>query len=182
MAGQYKEGLTQLTDGIASYRAIGSELARTSYLALLAEGLGEAGQLSEGLNVLAEALTVANLTGERFYGAELNRLKGELLLMQITGEKDRLSAEALRTRSAERPAIAAAETCFLRAIDIARQQDAKSWELRAVMSLHRLRQKQANQKESRQLLREIFDWFTEGFDTADLREARALLEDSSGPR
>jgi predicted ATPase len=179
MQGQYKEGLAQLRDGMARYRAIGSELARTSYLALLAEALGEAGQLSEGLNVLAEALTVVNLTGERFYEAELHRLKGELLLMQATGEKDRLSAEALRTRSAERPAISAAETCFLRAIDIARQQDAKSWELRAVMSLHRLRQKQAKQKESRQLLREIFDWFTEGFDTADLREARALLEDSS---
>lgn len=179
MQGQYKEGLAQLRDGMARYRAIGSELARTSYLALLAEALGEAGQLSEGLNVLAEALTVANLTGERFYEAELHRLKGELLLMQATGEKDRLSAEALRTRSAERPAISAAETCFLRAIDIARQQDAKSWELRAVMSLHRLRRKQGKPKESQQLLREIFDWFTEGFDTVDLREARALLEDSS---
>ena len=179
MQGQYKEGLAQLRDGMARYRAIGSELARTSYLALLAEALGEAGQLSEGLNVLAEALTVANLTGERFYEAELHRLKGELLLMQATGEKDRLSAEALRTRSAERPAISAAETCFLRAIDIARQQEAKSWELRAVMSLHRLRRKQGKPKESQQLLREIFDWFTEGFDTVDLREARALLEDSS---
>jgi predicted ATPase len=179
MQGRDQEGLDQLKDGMARYRAIGSELARTSYLALLAEVLGEAGQLSEGLNVLAEALMVANLTGERVYEPELHRLKGELLLMQATGEKDRLSAEALRTRSAERPAISAAETCFLRAIDLARQQDAKSWELRAVMSLHRLRRKQGKQKESRQLLREIFEWFTEGFDTADLREARALLEDSS---
>jgi predicted ATPase len=146
---------------------------------LLAEALGEAGQLAEGLNVLAEALTLADRTGERFHEAELHRLKGELLLMQATGEKDRLSPEALRTRSAERPAISAAETCFLRAIDTARQQDAKSWELRAVMSLHRLRRKQSKQKESQQLLREIFDWFTEGFETADLREARALLADSS---
>jgi predicted ATPase len=179
MQGQYKEGLAQLRDGMARYRAIGSELGRTSYLALLAEALGEAGQLGEGLKILAEALTVVNLTGERFYEAELHRLKGELLLMQMTGEKDRLGVEALRTSSAERPAIFAAETCFLRAIDIARQQDAKSWELRAVMSLHRLRRKQGKQKESQQLLREIFDWFTEGFETADLREARALLEDSS---
>jgi predicted ATPase len=179
MQGQDREGLAQLRDGMARYRAIGSELARTSYLALLGEALGEAGQPGEGLNVLAEALTAANLTGERFYEAELHRLKGELLLMQATGEEARLSVEALRTRSAERPAISAAETCFLRAIDIARQQDAKSWELRAVMSLHRLRRKQGKQKESQQLLREIFEWFTEGFDTADLREARALLADSS---
>lgn len=179
MQGQYKAGLAQLRDGMDRYRAIGSELARTSYLALLAEALGEAGQLGDGLNVLAEALTMVGLTGERFYEAELHRLKGELLLMQVTGEKDRVSTEALRTRSAERPAISAAETCFLRAIDIAHQQESKSWELRAVMSLHRLRIKQGKQKESRQLLREIFDWFTEGFDTADLREARALLEDSA---
>jgi len=179
MQDQYKEGLAQLRDGMARYRAIGSELARTSYLALLAEALGEAGQPGEGLDILAEALMVANRTGERFYEAELHRLKGELLLMQATGEKDRLSAEVFRTRSAERPAISAAEICFLSAIDIARKQDAKSWELRAVMSLHRLRQKQGKQKESRQLLREVFDWFTEGFDTADLLEARVLLEDSS---
>ena len=177
MQGQYDEGLAQLKDGMARYRAIGSELARTSYLALLAEALGEAGQFSEGLNVLAEALEVANRTGERFYEAELHRLKGELLLMQDTIEKDR--AEVLGARRAERPAISAAETCFLRAIDVARQQEAKSWELRAVMSLHRLRQKQGKPNESHQLLREVFDWFTEGITTGDLLEARALLEDSS---
>jgi len=177
MQGQYSEGLAQLRDGMARYRAIGSELARTSYLALLAEALGEAGQFSEGLNVLAEALEVANRTGERFYEAELHRLKGELLLMQATGEKDR--AEVLGTRRAERPVISAAETCFLRAIDVARQQEAKSWELRAVMSLHRLRQKRGKPNESHQHLREVFDWFTEGIATGDLLEARALLEDSS---
>ncbi len=108
------------------YRAIGSELARTSYLALLAESLGEAGQPGEGLNILAEALTVVDRTGERFYEAELHRLKGELLLMQVTGEKGRQSSEIFRTSSAERSAISAAEICLLRAIDIARQQDAKS--------------------------------------------------------
>ena len=179
MEDQYKEGLAQMREGMAAYRAIGSEVGRTSQLALLAEALGEEGQPGEGLNILAEALTVAELTGERFYEAELHRLKGELLLMQAMGEKDRQSSEVLQTNSAGRAAISAAETCFLRAIDIARQQDAKSWELRAVMSLHRLRQKQGKQNESRQLLKELFDWFTEGFDTADLREARALLEDSS---
>jgi len=126
---------------------------------------------------LAEALEVANRTGERFYEAELHRLKGELLLMQGTSDKDR--AAVLGTRRAERPVISAAETCFLRAIDVAREQEAKSWELRAVMSLHRLRQKQGKPAESHQLLREVFDWFTEGIATGDLLEARALLEDSS---
>ena len=179
MQGQYEEGLAQLRDGMARYRAIGSEVGRTLYLALLAEALREAGQPGEGLNILAEALAVAKLTGERFYEAELHRLKGELLLVQAMGEKDRQSSEVLQSNSAGRAAISAAETCFLRAIDIARQQDAKSWKLRAVMSLQRLRQKQGQQKESRQLLREVFDWFTEGFDTADLLEARALLDDSS---
>jgi len=179
MQGEYKEGLAQMREGMAQYRAIGSEMARTSYLALLAEALGKAGQPGEGLNILAEALTLLNQTGERFYEAELHRLKGELLLMQAIGEKGRQSSDVLRTNTAGRATISAAETCFLRAIDIARQQDAKSWELRAVMSLHRLRQKQGKEKESRQLLREVFDWFTEGFDTADLLEARALLDDSS---
>jgi len=97
--------------------------------------------------------------------------------MQGTIDKDR--AEVLGTRRAERPVISAAETCFLRAIDVAREQEAKSWELRAVMSLHRLRQKQGKPAESHQLLREVFDWFTEGIATGDLLEARALLEDSS---
>ena len=178
MQGRDKEGLTELGDGLARYRAVGSELARPSYLALLAEALSEAGQPIEGLKVLAEALAVAERTGERFYEAELHRLKGELLLMQLTAGKGPKSTATGLTRGDERPAISAAETCFLRAIAIAQQQDARAWELRAVMSLHRLRMRQAKSKESLSLLKAIFDWFTEGVDTADLREARALLAES----
>jgi predicted ATPase len=122
---------------------------------------------------------VAERTGERFYEAELHRLKGELLLMQVTAGKGPTSTATDLTRGAERPAISAAETCFLRAIAIAQQQDARAWELRAVMSLHRLGMRQGKSKESLSLLKAIFDWFTEGVDTADLREARALLVESA---
>jgi len=119
------------------------------------------GQVEEGLNVLAEALNVADKTGERFYEAELYRLKGELLL------------------KSEIQRLAEAETCFHKAIDIARRQSAKSLELGAAMSLSRLLHQQGKTEEARQMLAEIYGWFTEGFDTADLKEAKALLEELS---
>ena len=109
--------------------------------------------------MLAEALDAAHKNGERYNEAELYRLKGELLLA--------LSAE----NQSE------AEVCFRQAIDIACQQSAKSLELRAVMSLSRLWQKQDKKEEARKMLAEIYGWFTEGFETRDLKEAKALLED-----
>ena len=109
--------------------------------------------------MLAEALTLVNHTGERNYEAELYRLKGELLLQQAAGSSDEV------------------ETCFRQALDIARKQQAKSLELRAAMSLSHLWQHQGKNAEARQLLTEIYGWFTEGFDTADLQEAKALLEE-----
>src|SRR5262245_4793013 len=128
------------------------------HLALLAEAYGKAGQGAEGLRVLAEALTMVNSTGERNYEAELYRLKGELLLQQATeGDSE-------------------AETCFRQALDIARQQQAKSLELRAAMSLSRLWQRQGKHAEAHELLAPIYGWFTEGFDTADLQEAKGLLK------
>lgn len=123
------------------------------------------GQIEEGLTVLAAALDLVNKNGERFYEAELYRLKGELMLMQAVGA-------GLKPTPTEE-----AETCFRQAVDIARQQSAKSLELRAVMSLSRLLQKQRKQEEARQILAEIYGWFTEGFDTTDLKEAKALLEE-----
>jgi len=99
--------------------------------------------------------------------------------MQAMGGKGPTFTPAGLTRSAARPAISAAETCFLRAIETSQQQDARAWELRAIMSLHRLRIRQGKSRESLSLLKETFDWFTEGFETADLREARALLAESS---
>jgi predicted ATPase len=114
---------------------------------------------------LDEALAVIHRNGERYYLAELYRIKGELLLLQATERG---------------PAQAAAEECFHQSIKIARQQKAKSWELRAVMSLARLYQDQNKRAEAHSLLEQIYCNFTEGFDTADLREAKALLDELAG--
>src|SRR5262249_5917939 len=129
---------------------------------LLAELYGKAGQGEEGLSLLAEALTLVHKTGERFYEAELYRLKGELTLQS--------PVQSLRSKAEEE-----AEECFYQAVDIARRQQAKSLELRAVMSLSRLWQGQGKKEQAHQLLAEIYGWFTEGFDTKDLQEAKALL-------
>jgi class 3 adenylate cyclase/predicted ATPase len=161
MQGQ-EEGIPQIHQGLAATRASGAELFRPYHLALLAEAYGKTGQAEEGLTALAEALTVVDKSGERNFEAELYRLKGELLLQS-----------KLQSAGSE------AEECFHKAIDIARQQQAKSLELRAVMSLSRLWQQQGKQDEARQLLAEIYGWFTEGFDTKDLQDAKALLEELS---
>ncbi len=158
---QGEEGIAQIRQGLVAYRAMGSELARPQFLALLAEAYGKASQPEEGLSVLAEALAVVNKTGERFCEAELYRLKGQLTLQsQVESHKSKVEE---------------AEACFHKAIDIARRQQAKSLELRAVVSLSRLWQQQGKQEEARKLLSEIYNWFTEGFDTKDLQEAKALL-------
>src|SRR5262249_28194526 len=147
-------------------RATGAEANRPYFLAQLAEAHGKVGQVEEGLAVLAEALATINKTGERYYEAEVHRLKGELLLAQAGY---RLQAIGHREKTEE------AKACFLRAIEIARQQQAKSLELRAVISLSRLWQQQGKKEQARHMLAEIYGWFTEGFDTKDLKEAKALL-------
>ena len=126
---------------------------------MLAEAYGQAGQPEAGLTVLAEALTLVAATEERWWEAELYRLQGELL------------------RQLPRPDVGQAEGCFQQALDVARRQQAKALELRAALSLARLWQGQGKRDEPRQLLVEIYRWFTEGFDTADLQEAKALLEE-----
>jgi class 3 adenylate cyclase/predicted ATPase len=155
--GQVENGIIQIRQGIAAYLALGAELEQPYYLALLAEAYGKGGRAGEGLRMLDEALADVNQHAVRFHEAELHRLKGELL----------------RTLSAEKHAEA--ETCFLQALDIARQQQAKSLELRAVMSLARLWQHQGKCAEAHELLAPLYGWFTEGFDTPDLQDARALL-------
>jgi predicted ATPase len=145
--------------GLVAYRGTGAELHRPYFLSLLAEAYGEAGQPEEGLKVLVEALAMVDTTGERNWEAELHRRKGELLLMQ-QGQR-----------------VGEAEECFWKALDIARRQQAKSLELRAVMSLSRLWQQQGKKEEVRQMLADIYGWFTEGFDTVDLKEAKALLQE-----
>jgi predicted ATPase len=155
--GQAKEGIEQITEGLRTYRATGAEINQSYFLALLAEAHGTMGQLEEGLTVLTEALALVDKTGERWYESEIYRLKGELLLQQNSDTQ------------------AEAETCFHHALDIARNQQAKSFELRIAMSLSRLWQQQSKRQEAHDLLASVYDWFTEGFDTADLKDAKALL-------
>jgi predicted ATPase len=156
--GQGEEGIAQLHQGLATVKAAGSELDRPRFLLMLAEAYGSVGQLEAGLSAVTEALATVHKTGERWWEAELHRLQGDLLLA--------LSVEQ----------HIEAETCLHQALDIARRQQAKSLELRAAMSLTRLWQGQGKHAEARQLLAPIYVWFTEGFDTADLREAKGLLE------
>ena len=131
--GQVEEGITQIRQGLATYQAIGAGIFQSYYLALLAEAYGKAGQAEEGLAALAEALTVVDKTGERFYEAELYRLKGELTLQQESKVKSKSKVQS--PQSAVPNPQAEAEACFLKAIEIARKQQAKSLELRAAMSL-----------------------------------------------
>ena len=162
---------------MAARRARETEVSRPYYLALLAEVHGKAGQAEEGLSALAEALDVVHKTGERFYEAELYRLKGELTLKKSGVRSPKSGVRSTQHPTPSPQAEAEAEACFHKAIEIARQQSAKSLELRAVMSLSRLWQQQGKRKQARQMLAKIYGWFTEGFDTKDLQEAKALLEE-----
>jgi predicted ATPase/DNA-binding winged helix-turn-helix (wHTH) protein len=159
--GQTQEGLQQMQQGLTAWRATGAEQARSYFLALLAEAYGSMGQPEAGLTALAEALTLVGEAGERCFEPELYRLRGELLLQ----------------RSADH--YVEAQACFQQAIAVAGRQQAKSWELRAAMSLSRLWQHQGKHTEARELLAAVYGWFTEGFDTVDLQEAKALLTEIS---
>ena len=162
--GRSDEGIVQILQGLTAHRSVATKIQQPYYLGLLADAYGKAGQADEALSVLAEALTAVTKTGERYYEAELYRLKGELTLKQ----------NALQNLDSKDQAQA--EECFLRAIAIAREQSAKSLELRAAMSLCRLWQRQGKRFEVRRALAEIYGWFTEGFGTADLKDAKTLLE------
>jgi predicted ATPase len=166
MQGQGEEGILQMWQGSTAWQVAGAKIGRSHQLALLAEAYEKVGQAEDGLSTLTEALETASRTEEQWYEAELYRLKGELTLQsQVQGPKSKEEA---------------AEECFQKAIETARKQQAKSLELRAVMSLARLWQRQGKQKDAHQMLSEIYGWFTEGFDTKDLQEAKALLEELAG--
>jgi predicted ATPase len=157
--GQFEEGIAQMRQGFTAFQATGAQLQRSRMLGWLAEAYGKAGRAEEGLSMLAEALALVQELGERYYEAEIHRLQGDLLLME--GHQ------------------AGAESSFRHAIDVARRQQAKSWELRATTSLARLWQEQGRSEEARKVLAGILGWFAEGFSTVDLVEAGALLDELS---
>ncbi|MEH6579324.1 MAG: adenylate/guanylate cyclase domain-containing protein [Amphritea sp.] len=156
--GQYEAGIGQIREGLTAYEATGAESLRPYFLGLLAESLGRAGRIREALEELAKALALVNKSGERYYEAELHRLTGELQLL-----------------CPESGGAETAETYFEKAVAVASLQGARSLELRALVSLSRLRQQQGKVEESRQRLAEAYSAFTEGFDTPDLLAARELL-------
>jgi predicted ATPase len=174
--GQAEEAIPQLHESIAGNRAMGTEALVVVQLAALAETYRQAGQAEEGLAAVTEALGIVDRTNERFYEAEVYRIKGELLLKDeaLLRKGGRMKACPERSRRSSRR-DESPEDCFLRAIEVARAQQAKSWELRAVMSLCRLWQEQGKRAEARKKLADIYNWFTEGFDTPDLQEASKLL-------
>jgi predicted ATPase len=162
MQGQGEAGVTLMHQGMAAVWATGARVGRPFDLVRLAEVTGHAGHVAEGLHLLEEALTAFEASERGDMLAEAYRLQGELLLRQAVSD------------------AAHAEACFQQALAIARRQQAKSWELRAAMSLSRWWQQQGKRVEAYELLAPVYGWFTEGFDTADLQEARALLEALGG--
>jgi predicted ATPase len=158
MQGQGEAGTAQIRQGIAAWRITGAAVGVPGFYTWLAEVCAHLGHPEDGLQALAEAYTLMEQHEERWWEAEISRLRGVLLLRQMG------------TPQAE------AETWLQRALDVARRQQAKSLELRAAMSLARLWQQQGKRTEAYELLAPVYNWFTEGFDTADLQEAKALLD------
>jgi predicted ATPase len=155
--GQAEEGIAELRRGAASVEMSGGVAG--IWKLSLAGAYGKLGRPEEGLAAIAQSLELMKRTGLRYLEAELYRMKGELILLEAPG------------------AVGAAESALRQAVTSARRQDAKSWELRAVLSLARLLIAQGHRDDARVMLGEIYRWFTEGFDTADLRNARALLDE-----
>jgi predicted ATPase len=158
--GNVAEGISLLRSGSAAYRATGTEMWTPHFLALQARACEIAGKIEEGLTLLDDALQVVERAGVRWLAAELHRQKGQLLLRQGHFE--------------------AAEELYRKGLSIAEEQGAKLWELRAAASLARLRRDQGRRDEARDLLAPVYGWFTEGFDTPDLKEAKALLDSFNG--
>jgi predicted ATPase len=158
MQGQYEAGIAQMSQALIARRAGRDIGVDPSALAQLAEAYGQSGRVEEGLSLLAEARAAVEQTGARLWEAEVQRLTGELLLRQAVPDEEQAAA------------------CFQQALDVARRQQAKSLELRTAMSLARLWQQQGKRQKAHDLLAPVYHWFTEGFDTADLQEAKSLLD------
>jgi predicted ATPase len=148
-----------ITSGITAYRSTGSTIWLPFYLAVLAKTNAEVGQLEDAWRWMEEAMSLMESTGEKWSEAEINRLAGEIALLSPAPRKEKAGAQ------------------FMQALEIARQQQAKSWVLRAAMSLARLWRSQGKVQQARELLAPVYGWFTEGFDTRDLKEAKAFLDE-----
>ena len=159
--GEGAVAIAQMKRGLAAYRSTGAQLFLPYFLSLLARACLKTGQPSEGLRVIGEALERVRTTGERVWEPELVRLEGELRLAAAPAD------------------VADARGSFRRAMEIARQQSARSWELRAAVSLARVLVAEGRRQEADRTVAGIYEWFTEGFDTADLKAARALLDASA---
>jgi predicted ATPase len=156
--GDLEAGTAAVEQSLAALRAVGFNVRRSYYLALLAEICRWSGRLEAGQNAIADAFAFAHESGERWWEAELHRLKGELLLARSTENR------------------AEAEACFHLALEVAQGQSAKAFELRAAASLARQWADHGRRREAHDLLAPVYRWFTEGFDTADLKDAKALLD------
>ncbi|MFX1554476.1 MAG: AAA family ATPase [Promethearchaeota archaeon] len=167
--GRREEGAAQMHQGLAAWEGTGADLVRPYYLSLLTEAYGKVGKVEEGLTLLGEALAAADRNGERWWEAELYRLKGELIVRQ--------GVEEVQSPQPGVQQMSEAEGNLRHAVEIARRQGAKSLELRAVMSLSRLLQKQGKKRNARQMLAKIYSWFVEGFDDPDLKKAKELLHE-----
>jgi len=159
MQGHAATSVAHIQQGWSAVQGTGPKLSHPYWLSLLAEAYGQAGQPEAGLTVLTEAFTLVAATEERWWEAEVYRLQGALLLQLLL------------------PDVGQAEVCFQQALAVARRQQAKALELRAALCLARLWQEQGQRAAARQLLASSYGWFTEGFDTPDLQEAKTLLEE-----
>jgi predicted ATPase len=164
--GHPEHGMTLLREGLKNWRLIGTKTEVMRFITLLAEGHLLSNRTKEGLSLISEALKLIEETEDRFFQSEVFRVGGELLKKN-------------KTRASTRLSLTEAEAHFLQAIKIARRQQAKSFELRATISLARLWQKTTKEKEAKRKLAKIYGWFTEGFDTPDLKEAKTLLDQLS---
>ena len=174
----HEEGIALIREGIADWEANRSRVLRPVYLGILAQACGQAGKFQEGIQAIEKALEAVAESGERTNEAELYRLKGELLLQ--SGRDSLLTCQADEQNECSLTHQREAETCFEKALTIARHQEAKSWELRTAVSLSKLMIHQNRHDDAYALLKPIHRWFTEGFETADLAEARELLKILSG--
>jgi predicted ATPase len=159
LTGKASDAVQTITSGVTAWRSTGSTAMMPSYLSYLARAHAELGQFDDAMRCIGEAITTVETTKERWFEAEANRIAGEIALLL------------------PEPDVAKAEACFERALAVARKQQAKSWELRAAMSMARIWRDQGRRDEARDLLAPLFGWFTEGFDTRDLKEAKVLLDE-----